>query len=69
MGGRTPFYLSGEGFNNQEGGGDNKKAKGFFYNITIWLGTQCFTPAPTSDAEQRKRGAINNRALSNTLVP
>ena len=33
MGGRTPFYLSGEGFNNQEGGGDNKKAKGFFYNI------------------------------------
>ena len=33
MGGRTPLYLSGEGFNNQEGGGDNKKAKGFFYNI------------------------------------
>ncbi len=33
MGGRTPLYLSGEGFNNQEGGGDNKKAKGFFYKI------------------------------------
>ena len=33
MGGRTHLYLSGEGFNNQEGGGDNKKAKGFFYNI------------------------------------
>jgi peptidoglycan/LPS O-acetylase OafA/YrhL len=32
MGGRTPLYLSGEGFNNQEGGGNNKKAKGFFYN-------------------------------------
>ena len=33
MGGRTPLYLSGEGFNIQEGGGDNKKAKGFFYKI------------------------------------
>ena len=33
MGGRTPLYLSGEGFDNQEGGGDNKKAKGFFYKI------------------------------------
>tara|TARA_B100001057_G_C22494929_1_gene811696 strand:- start:35 stop:775 length:741 start_codon:yes stop_codon:yes gene_type:complete len=33
MGGRTPLYLSGQNFNNREGGGDNKKSKGFFYNI------------------------------------
>ena len=33
MGGRTQFYLSGENFDNEEGGGDKKKAKGFFYNI------------------------------------
>ncbi len=32
MGGRTHLYLSGENFDNQEGGGNNKKAKGFFYN-------------------------------------
>ena len=31
LGGRTPLYLSGENFSNQEGGGDNKKSKGFFY--------------------------------------
>jgi peptidoglycan/LPS O-acetylase OafA/YrhL len=33
MGGRTQFYLSGENFDNEEGGGDKKKAKGFFFNI------------------------------------
>jgi peptidoglycan/LPS O-acetylase OafA/YrhL len=33
MGGRTSFYFSGEDFDNQEGGGNAKKAKGFFYNI------------------------------------
>ena len=33
MGGRTTLYLSGENFDNQEGGGTNKKEKGLFYNI------------------------------------
>jgi len=33
MGGRTPHYLSGENFDNLEGGGDNTKIKGFFYKM------------------------------------
>jgi peptidoglycan/LPS O-acetylase OafA/YrhL len=33
MGGRTQHYLSGENFDNLEGGGDNTKVKGFFYKM------------------------------------
>ena len=31
MGGRTPHYLSGQNFNNQEGGGDSEKNIGLYY--------------------------------------
>ena len=57
MGGRTPLYLSGENFDNLEGGGDNKKAKGFFYNIKN-----------TTIRKKSNNNALINKSLNKTIV-